>query len=89
MTAKKKGAKDATKKSPHVSSDDQQTNTNPVRDDIELDEIEKESAVLGLITSGVHVADVCEHMEREYGEEYVQYKNRTAAIFPKFWKFKK
>ncbi len=28
-------------------------------------------------------------MEREFGEEYVNYKNNTSTIFPKFWKYKK
>ena len=28
-------------------------------------------------------------MEREFREEYIQYKNRTPALFPKFWKFRK
>jgi protein-S-isoprenylcysteine O-methyltransferase Ste14 len=28
-------------------------------------------------------------MEKEFGEEYVKYKNKTSTIFPKFWKYKK
>ena len=28
-------------------------------------------------------------MEKEFGKEYVKYKNKTSAIFPYFWKYKK
>jgi len=28
-------------------------------------------------------------MEKEFGQDYVEYKNNTLAIFPKFWKYKK
>lgn len=28
-------------------------------------------------------------MEREFGQEYGEYRNNTSAIFPKIWKYKK
>jgi len=28
-------------------------------------------------------------MEKEFGQEYIKYKNNTSAIFPKIWKYKK
>jgi len=28
-------------------------------------------------------------MEREFGQDYIEYKRNTSAIFPKFWKYKK
>lgn len=28
-------------------------------------------------------------MGKEFGQEYVEYKNNTSAIFPKLWKYKK
>ena len=28
-------------------------------------------------------------MEKEFGQDYIKYKNNTPAIFPKIWKYKK
>jgi protein-S-isoprenylcysteine O-methyltransferase Ste14 len=28
-------------------------------------------------------------MEKEFGQEYIEYKNNTSAIFPKVWEYKK
>jgi protein-S-isoprenylcysteine O-methyltransferase Ste14 len=28
-------------------------------------------------------------MGREFGQEYIEYKNNTSALFPKIWKYKK
>ena len=28
-------------------------------------------------------------MEKEFGQEYIKYKNNTSALFPKVWKYKK
>jgi len=28
-------------------------------------------------------------MEKEFGQEYIEYKNNTSAIFPKLWEYKK
>jgi len=28
-------------------------------------------------------------MEKEFGQEYIEYKNHTSAIFPKIWEYKK
>jgi len=28
-------------------------------------------------------------LEKEFGQEYIKYKNNTSAIFPKIWKYKK
>jgi protein-S-isoprenylcysteine O-methyltransferase Ste14 len=28
-------------------------------------------------------------MEKEFGQEYIDYKNNTSAIFPKIWKYKR
>ena len=27
-------------------------------------------------------------MEKEFGQEYIKYKNSTSAIFPKIWEYK-
>jgi protein-S-isoprenylcysteine O-methyltransferase Ste14 len=28
-------------------------------------------------------------MEKEFGQDYIKYKNNTSAIFPKIWKYKR